>query len=233
VLKLLSDYPLVTLHFIRTTANLADYLTRQGLPKGDLNKIGLKHMEIENFHDKLPKETFTLEEWNTFCKENPQYLTIMDSDVNLTVDTQIVSRTHEKASSQVLQCNIDWENTELMEFHDNLLGKSANLAEWNEFCQANPQHLKPEMTSPVIYALTQGISNLQDLINPLEILKNRLERNIIIENQKLEFQEIYENCQQSNDFKVIITEKDNSVTYQLQVDLLLIKENRDNRYRIL
>jgi len=36
VLKLLSDYPLVSLHFIRTTDNLADYLTRQGLPKGDL-----------------------------------------------------------------------------------------------------------------------------------------------------------------------------------------------------
>ena len=233
VLKLLSDYPLVTLHFIRTTANLADYLTRQGLPKGDLNKIGLKNMEIENFHDKLPKETFTLEEWNTFCKENPQYLTIVDSDVNLTVDTNMASTTPEKASSQVLQCNINWENTELMEFHDNLLGKSANLAEWNEFCQANPQHLKIEMTGPVIYALTQGISNLQDLINPLEILKNRLERNIIIENQKLEFQKIYENCQQSNDFKATVTEKENSVTYQLQVDLLLIKENRDNRYRIL
>ena len=39
VLKLLSDYPLVTLHFVRTTANLADYLTRQGLPPGDLEKL--------------------------------------------------------------------------------------------------------------------------------------------------------------------------------------------------
>jgi hypothetical protein len=39
VLKLVSDYPQVSLHFIRTNANLADYLTRQGLSPGDLEKL--------------------------------------------------------------------------------------------------------------------------------------------------------------------------------------------------
>ena len=55
VLKLLSDYPMVTLHFIRTTANLADYLTRQGLPTGDLEKFNIKQLDIVDFYDKLPK----------------------------------------------------------------------------------------------------------------------------------------------------------------------------------
>ena len=45
VLKLLSDYPLISLHFIRTTENLADYLTRQGLPKGDLEKLSLNPLD--------------------------------------------------------------------------------------------------------------------------------------------------------------------------------------------
>jgi hypothetical protein len=81
VLKLLSDYPLVTLHFIRTTENLADYLTRQGLPKGDLTKVGLKNMKIPEIHEKLPKHTFTLTEWNKFCQENPQYLTITEPEI--------------------------------------------------------------------------------------------------------------------------------------------------------
>ena len=56
VLKLLSDYPLISLHFIRTTENLADYLTRQGLPKGDLEKLLLKDIEIKDFYNKLPKK---------------------------------------------------------------------------------------------------------------------------------------------------------------------------------
>jgi hypothetical protein len=63
VLKLLSDYPLVSLHFIRTTDNLADYLTRQGLPVGDLEKLNLKHVDVKDFYGKLPKKDFTLMEW--------------------------------------------------------------------------------------------------------------------------------------------------------------------------
>jgi hypothetical protein len=39
VLKLIADYPQVRLVFIRTTDNLADYLTRMGLPKGDATKL--------------------------------------------------------------------------------------------------------------------------------------------------------------------------------------------------
>ena len=77
VLKLLSDYPLINLHFIRTTDNLADYLTRQGLPRGDLEKLSLKNLEIKDFYDALPKHDFTLKEWVKFCSDNPQYLTIV------------------------------------------------------------------------------------------------------------------------------------------------------------
>jgi hypothetical protein len=76
VLKLISDYPHVQLHFVRTTENLADYLTRQGLPRGDLEKLSLKDIEISDFYDKLPKHDFTLEEWADFCVQNPQYLTV-------------------------------------------------------------------------------------------------------------------------------------------------------------
>ena len=84
VLKLLSDYPMVTLHFIRTTANLADYLTRQGLPSGDLEKFNIKQIDVVDFYDKLPKHEFTLQEWVTYCADHPEYLTINNPTVNLT-----------------------------------------------------------------------------------------------------------------------------------------------------
>jgi hypothetical protein len=82
VLKLLSDYPLITLHFIRTTENLADYLTRQGLPRGDLDKLSLKQITVQDFYDKLPQQEFTLSEWTKFCSDNPQYLTVNHPNVN-------------------------------------------------------------------------------------------------------------------------------------------------------
>ncbi len=84
VLKLLSDYPMVTLHFIRTTANLADYLTRQGLPRGDLEKFNIKQLDVVDFYDKLPKHEFTLQEWVKYCTDHPEYLTINNPTINYT-----------------------------------------------------------------------------------------------------------------------------------------------------
>jgi transposase InsO family protein len=79
-LKLISDYPLVNLHFVRTTSNLADFLTREGLPEGDLERFNLEAVQITDFHDKLPQQTFTLEEWINFVEYNPHYLTINNKE---------------------------------------------------------------------------------------------------------------------------------------------------------
>jgi hypothetical protein len=160
VLKLLSDYPQVILVFIRTKDNLADYLTRQGLPKGDLNRLSIKNIEITDFHDKLPKEEFTLHEWDQFVKENPQYLTITNKQLEA-----------------------------------------------------------------VTFALTQGIDNLEDLTNPINILKQKLSRAKIIEAQENEFEKIRAKCLQNPDFEFkTVDKKTSEITYKLDVDLLLIKQ---------
>ena len=78
-LKLLSDYPQVNLQFVRTTENLADFLTREGLPPGDVEKFNLKSIEISDIYENLPKTTFTLAEWINFVEENPHYLTINET----------------------------------------------------------------------------------------------------------------------------------------------------------
>ena len=85
VLKLISDYHMVKLHFIKTIENLADYLTRQGLPRRELEKLNLKYTQVEDFYDKLPQIDFTLEEWMHFCNENPQYLTQNIPDENFLI----------------------------------------------------------------------------------------------------------------------------------------------------
>jgi Reverse transcriptase (RNA-dependent DNA polymerase)/RNase H-like domain found in reverse transcriptase/Integrase zinc binding domain len=161
VLKLLSDYPLITLHFIRTTENLADYLTRQGLPKGDLEKFSLKNVIIEDFYDKLPQESFTLTEWVRFCTDNPQYLTINQPNVNM-----------------------------------------------------------------ITMTINQGIQNITDLTDPINILKERLSRENIIEQQHLQFAPIIEKCLENEDF-TYNDENDEKqhISYKMILSLLLININ--------
>ena len=86
--KLISDYPLVTLHFIRTTENLSDFLTREGLPAGDLERFNVKDAQICDFYDQLPKLTYTLEEWNAFVEQHPEYLTVNKPD-HLNIKAQV------------------------------------------------------------------------------------------------------------------------------------------------
>ena len=75
-LKLVSDYPNVTLHFVKSGQNLADFLTRAGLPEGDLPKFNIKNVQVVDFFDELPKPNFTLAEWVNFVNTHPHYLTV-------------------------------------------------------------------------------------------------------------------------------------------------------------
>ena len=77
---MLSDYPLVTLHFVRTKENLVDFLTREGLLPGDYSRFNLNDVKIKDFYSELPKTTFTLPEWINFVEDHPEYLTINTPD---------------------------------------------------------------------------------------------------------------------------------------------------------
>ena len=74
--KLWGDWQNVTLCFVRTTDNLADFLTREGLPPGDCEKFNLKDIQIANFHKDLPKLEFTIPEWIAYVDAHPEYLMI-------------------------------------------------------------------------------------------------------------------------------------------------------------
>ena len=69
---------MLSLHFVRSQDNLADFLTREGLREGDMPRFNLKYVTVSDFYDVLPKSTFSLQEWCEFCSQNPQYLQIND-----------------------------------------------------------------------------------------------------------------------------------------------------------
>ena len=164
-LKLLSDYPLVSLHFIRTTENLSDFLTREGLPAGDLERFNVKDARIEDFYDKLPKLSYTLAEWNNFVATHPEYLTVN-----------------------------------------------------------KPDHLTIKATAA---ALSFGVSNLKEFIEPIDILRTKLSRSEIIARQKSEYSEIYNRCVRSPNFTHVLTKDDKETVYFLAADLLMIKKEYD------
>jgi hypothetical protein len=74
--KLYTDHQNVKVRFVKSAENLADFLTREGLPKGDLEKYDLKSANVLDFFDELPKEEFTLSEWAQYCQDHPEFLTI-------------------------------------------------------------------------------------------------------------------------------------------------------------
>jgi hypothetical protein len=140
-LKLISDYPNLTLHFIRTTENLADFLTREGLPPGDLPKFNIKDIAITDFSNELPKNEFTFLEWINFVEANPQYLTIN-----------------------------------------------------------NPTERKV-----ITLSISNGINNIKETLQPIDILREKLSRKTIIERQKAELSEIYTNCLASENFEYALS----------------------------
>ncbi|MBG0744848.1 MAG: DDE-type integrase/transposase/recombinase [Cylindrospermopsis raciborskii KL1] len=180
-LKLISDYPNVTLHFIRTNENLADFLTREGLPPGDLQKFNIKDIQISDFSHELPKAEFTFQEWINFVADNPQYLTINNPS---------------NSSKQEKPTNKD--------------------------------------IKAITLAITYAIDNIKETLQPIDILRQKLERHILVRQQKAEFADIYTQCLAAKKFEYIpeINNDPNSPTfvkYKLVGDLLLIyKQN----YRI-
>ena len=81
---------LLTLHFVKTTDNLADFLTREGLPLGDCEKLNLKQIQVEDFYDKLPQPEFSLIDWINYVNQHPEYLTILNGK-NQPVQANIAS----------------------------------------------------------------------------------------------------------------------------------------------
>jgi hypothetical protein len=111
VLKMISDYPMVVLQFVRTNSNLADFLTREGMLPGDAEKFQLKDVEIRDIFEHLPKHTFTLKEWSTWVEQHPEFLEIKNTKaVVLSINRGIDNLKEYLSPLVIVQKKIDREN---------------------------------------------------------------------------------------------------------------------------
>ncbi len=113
--KLYTDHHNVKVRFVKSADNLADFLTREGLPKGDLEKYDLKSAHVLDFFEHLPKEEFTLAEWAQYCQDHPEFLTInrkeikQKSSVNKKVKNEEVYHRERILETSTLSCDEEEE----------------------------------------------------------------------------------------------------------------------------
>jgi hypothetical protein len=78
--KLIADYPLVDLHFMRTTENLSE-----GLPHEDFWRFKIKDAQVSDFYDQLNA--------HAFVENHSKYLTVNRPD-HLNIRAQVSAITY-------------------------------------------------------------------------------------------------------------------------------------------
>ena len=74
-LKLVSDYPQVSLYFVKGTENLADFLTREySVLEGDTEKICRKVKTVHDVYEYLPEKEMNFAEFKQWTEENPEFI---------------------------------------------------------------------------------------------------------------------------------------------------------------
>ncbi|MFO0004046.1 MAG: hypothetical protein ACK559_23235, partial [bacterium] len=75
-------------------------------------------------------------------------------------------------------------------------------------------------------SINRGIDNIRDIVSPLDILRQEFNRDIIIREQKQQFNNIYEQCLSSPNFEFESENEKRQVDkYKLVLDLLMCYRN--------
>ena len=170
-MKLISDYPQVKIHFVRTFENLADFLTRQHVPATEITKFRIHDTKVENFT--TPKELYTWNEWRRFVNQHPEYLKVTNQKINA------------------------------IKYAINNQNQRVNTL--------------------------KNISHLYKALTPIDILRQKITREKIIQEQKIEFKQIIDDCINNKEFKTQIGEKH----YMLREGLLMMRRHKDDEEKIV
>ncbi len=95
---------------------------------------------------------------------------------------------------------------QILDFAHALPKEEFTFVEWINFVEANPQFLQTDSIAPITMAINKGIENIQEVLKPIDILREKLSRHIIIRCQKTEFAEIYAQCLASDNFEYVPAE---------------------------
>ena len=77
----------------------------------------------------------------------------------------------------------------------------------------------------ITLSISNGINNIKETLQPIDILREKLSRKTIIDRQKAELSEIYTNCLASENFEYIPKQDPQDpfeLKYKLVSDLLFI-----------
>ena len=78
-LKLINDYRNLSFGFVKTTDNLADYLTRNyDIEKPNVRRLGLPRFVGNELSEAITQDVYSINEWKDFCDANPQFLKFVE-----------------------------------------------------------------------------------------------------------------------------------------------------------
>ena len=205
--KIFSQFPNLKVTFCKSQQNLADIFTRVFNAKPPQFKMTSVDRLASCIDDKLLEDvnlkTFSLDEWIKFVNENPQYL----------LKPKVAEKVSKPKVKKVEKLGEEKEPDKSKEIQANALTETDNYLE-----QDNLTHLTiNDITTDS--AWNKVISGYVNISESIDKIKDRFSPELIIEQQKIEFQELYERVLTAQNFEY----EANDILYTLKNGILYRK----------
>ena len=200
VSKIYAMFPQLKIAFVKSNQNLSDLLTRQFNVKGShLRLTGLERLSCDvdkRLLDELANKTFSLDEFQKFCHDHPEFLKLPESAKHKRIENihiqELITETNSHRTPE----------KPLQEFSQNAFSQDFFLNE-----------LSSDLT------MNKCIQHYVNISDSLAILRERISHEKISNAQQIEFADLYEQIVTSTN----MTFTENEVDYFFKNGLIFRK----------
>ena len=243
--KLNLDYPNMTIKYIPTDENYADFLTRNfEVNKQELARIKLPKFKVQDLNNYIPHDTtFTLSSWKEWVDKNPNYLQEVQTASEIKLKAKINFLTNQKARlHQISTRTTSKPDPPPLDIKGVKIKQPKVMLEKLKLPMKS-KHSNPKEEEDEEYEILQHNTELQDLpkpseekyvdkkldltvihtMTPINILKERLSNKNIINGQKEEYKDIFIKCMQNIGKSTKIDED----TYEIHNNMIMYIDTED------
>ena len=206
--KIKESFPLLKLHFVSSAKNISDFLSRQmQVSKSDLKQIKLPNYVSSLLDEHIPQNAiFSVDEWISWVQANPQFLEHVAPKEKRPESDNLKALKSSTDMMGICKIKLDILASKLNNKADDLPQEYLGMYPSENFMKRN---------SNAFYS-------------PIRSLEKILTIERIIQEQKLEYNEIYKECLENLDNKNIR----NNTTYVLLNGILHIEKGNTGLPRL-
>ena len=209
--KIFSQFPNLKVTFCKSQQNLADIFTRVFNAKPPQFKMTAVDRLATCIDDRLLEDvnlkTFSLDEWVKFVAKNPQYLMKPNCVQNKPKKTERIGKLEEdpKTSKESDSLDCREENQSINELSESLENFSCSHLTINDITSDS--------------SWNKVISGYVNISQSIDKIKDRFSSDLIVEQQKVEFKDLYEKALTSQNLEF----EQNDIFYHIKNGLLYRK----------